>query len=62
MRIRAFLIFSIQNMNIPNNLDMAKLMTMLSQMDKKQLEQGLSKMSQMLSAEDKEKIMKELNK
>ena len=49
-------------MNMPNNLDMAKLMTMLSQMDKKQLEQGLSKMSQMLSAEDKEKIMKELNK
>ena len=49
-------------MNMPNNLDMAKLMTMLSQMDKKQLKQGLSKMSQMLSAEDKEKIMKELNK
>ncbi len=49
-------------MNMPNNIDMAKLMTMISQMDKKQLEQGLSKMSQMLSAEDKEKIMKELNK
>ena len=49
-------------MNIPNNLDMAKLMTMLSQIDKKQLEQGLSKMSQMLSSENQEKLMKELNK
>lgn len=42
-----------------NNMDMAKLMSMLSKMDKSQLGQGLSKLNQMLSTEDKEKIMKE---
>ena len=45
-----------------NNMDMGKLMEMLSKMDKKQLEQGLSKVSQFLSNEDKAKIMNELNK
>jgi len=44
-----------------NNMDMAKLMNMLSQMDKKQLEQGLSKLNSLLSKEEKEKIMKQLN-
>ena len=41
---------------------MGKLMEMLSKMDKKQLEQGLSKVSQVLSNEDKAKILNELNK
>lgn len=45
-----------------NNMDMGKLMEMLSKMDKNQLEQGLAKVSQMLSNEEKNKIMNELNK
>ena len=45
-----------------NNIDMTRLMQMLSKMDKKQLEQGLAKVSQVLSNEDKTKIMNELNK
>ena len=45
-----------------NNMDMGKLMEMLSKMDKKQLEQGLAEVSQVLSNEDKAKIMNELNK
>lgn len=45
-----------------NNMDMGKLMEMLSKIDKKQLEQGLAKVSQVLSNEDKAKIMNELNK
>ena len=49
-------------MNQMDNIDMGKLMEMLSKMDKKQLEQGLSKVGQMLSGEDKAKIMNEFNK
>ncbi len=49
-------------MNNTNNMDMGKLMEMLSKMDRKQIEQGLEKVSQVLSAEDKAKIMNELNK
>ena len=49
-------------MNQMNNMDMGKLMEMLSKMDKKQLEQGLSKVSQMLSTEDRNKIINELKK
>ena len=45
-----------------NNMDMGKLMEMVSQMDKKQIEQGLAKASQILSAEDKNKIINMLNK
>ena len=44
-----------------SNMDMAKLMAMLSKMDKSQLEQGLVKLNQMLSEEDKKKIFKEFN-
>jgi len=49
-------------MRSSNNMDMAKLMNMLSQMDKGQLEQGLSKLNSLLSKEEKEKIMNELKK
>lgn len=49
-------------MNNMNNMDMGKLMEMLSKMDKKQLEQGLSMVGQMLSPEDKARIMNGLNK
>jgi len=43
-----------------NNLDMAKLMSMLSSLDQKQLEEGFKKASQILNSNDKEKIIKEL--
>ncbi len=49
-------------MGTENNMDMAKLMGMLSKMDKSQLEQGLSKLNQMLSNEDKEKLMQSFKK
>ena len=41
-----------------NNMDMGKLMEMLSKMDKRDLQQGLSKLNQVLSQEDKNKNMK----
>lgn len=45
-----------------NNMDMAKLMNMISKMDKKDLEQGLAKLNQIMSKEDKEKILKQFQK
>ena len=45
-----------------NNLDMAKLMSMLSKMDKKDLEEGLAKASKILQNNNKEEILKEINK
>jgi hypothetical protein len=45
-----------------NNMDMTKLMEMLSKMDKKELEQGLSKAAQILNSPDKDKIINELSK
>ena len=45
-----------------NNMDMAKLMNMLSQMDKKVLEQGLTKVAQILNSPEKDKIINEINK
>ncbi len=42
--------------NVNNNMDMTSLMNLLSKMDKSQLEQGLAKLNQMMSAEDKEKF------
>lgn len=44
-----------------NNLDMNKLMSMLSKMDKKDLEKGLAQASQILNSKDKDEIMKKLN-
>lgn len=43
-------------------MDMARLMQMLSKMDKKQLEEGLAKANQILQTKSKEEIMKEINK
>lgn len=48
------------NQNGNNNMDMAKLMSMLSQMDKKQLEDGLSKVSNFLNSNDKNNIIDKL--
>lgn len=45
-----------------NNLNMAELMSMLSKMDKKELEQGLNKMSQMLKNNDASTIINQLKK
>ena len=45
-----------------NNMDMGKLMEMLSKMDKKHLEQGLAKVSLVLCNDDLAIIMNELNK
>ena len=36
-------------MDIPKDIDVTKLMNMLSQMDKKQVEEGLNKINQMLN-------------
>lgn len=43
-------------------MDMAKLMEMLSKMDKKDLEKGLSQASQILKTKDKEHIINEIQK
>lgn len=45
-----------------NNMDMAKLMQMLSNMDKNQLEAGLAKANQILQSKSKEEILSEINK
>ncbi|MCI8486404.1 MAG: hypothetical protein HFJ20_04815 [Clostridia bacterium] len=48
--------------NNSNNIDISKLMNMISKMDKKQLEEGLAKASQVLNSKDKDKIINELTK
>ena len=45
-----------------NNLDMAKMMEMLSKMDKKQLEDGIAKANQILQTKSKDEILREINK
>jgi len=45
-----------------NNFDMAKLMNMLSKMDKKDLEAGLAKANQILGSKDADKIINEIKK
>lgn len=48
--------------NNSNNIDISNLMNMLSKMDKKQLEEGLAKASQVLNSKDKDKIINEITK
>ena len=43
-----------------NNFDMAKLMSLLSKMDKKDLEEGLAKASQILNSKDKNTIINDI--
>lgn len=43
-----------------SNLDMNQLMSMLSKMDKKDLEKGMAQVSQMLNTKDKDEILKKL--
>ena len=45
-----------------NNLDMAALMSMLSKMDKNQLEEGLAKANKILQSKNKDEILKNINK
>lgn len=45
-----------------NNFDMAKMMAMLSKMDKKDLEAGIAKANQILKNKSKDEILKEINK
>ena len=47
--------------NNMNNLDMAHLMQMLSNMDKSQLEAGLAKANQILQSKSKEEILRDIN-
>ena len=47
-------------MNNVNNMDMAKLMSILSKMDKKDLEAGIAKASKILNSKDKETIINEI--
>ena len=45
-----------------NNFDIAQMMSMLSKMDKKDLEEGLKKANQILQTKSKDEILKEINK
>jgi len=45
-----------------NNMDMAKMMQILSKMDKKELEAGIAKANQILKTKSKEEIFREINK
>ena len=49
-------------MNNNNNMNMAELMAMLAKMDKKDLEQGISKVSEMLKNNDTNSIINEIKK
>lgn len=44
-----------------NNNDISTLMNMLSKMDKNQLSSGLNQLNQILSNEDKQRIIQALN-
>lgn len=44
-----------------NNNDISYLMNMLNNMDKKQLSNGLNQLNQILSPEEKQKIIQALN-
>ena len=43
-----------------DNMDMAKLMSILSKLDKKDLEGGLEKANQILNSKDKDNILNNL--
>lgn len=45
-----------------NKMNMAELMSMLSKMDKKDLENGLNQVSQMLKSKDANAIINEIKK
>lgn len=45
-----------------NNMNINDMLNMISKMDKKQLEEGLSKVSKMLNSPDADKIINEIKK
>ncbi len=45
-----------------NKIDMAQLMNIISKMDKKDLENNLSKVSQMLNSKDADNIISQIKK
>ena len=45
-----------------NNFDMNTLMSMLSKMDKKDLERGIAQASKLLNSKEKDSIINELKK
>ena len=45
-----------------NNVDISYLMNMLNKMDKNQLSNGLNQLNQILSPEEKQKIIQALNR
>ena len=45
-----------------NNIDMSKLLQLLSKMDKKELEAGIAKANQILQTKSKDEILREINK
>ena len=45
-----------------NNMDINKLMEMLSKMDKKDLEKGMNQAAQILKNRNKDEILKKLNR
>ena len=47
--------------NSNNNFDIAKMMAMLSKMDRKDLEAGIAKANQILKNKSKDEILKEIN-
>ena len=51
-----------EGVEIMNNNDVSNLMNMLNKMDKNQLANGLNQLNQILSNEDKQKIIQALNK
>ncbi len=48
--------------NQNKNMDMAQLMSLLSKMDKKDLEQGLNQVSNMLKSKNANEIINEIKK
>lgn len=45
-----------------NNIDMGSLMNLLSKIDKKDLEKGIAKATEIMNSKDKNQIIEELNK
>ena len=43
-----------------NNMDMSKILSILSKMDKKDLENGIAKANEILNSKDKDAIIKQI--
>lgn len=48
--------------NLNNNMDIKKMMEMLSKMDKTELEQNLNKVSKILNSKDADRVIDEIKK